>query len=179
LLGSAKLPASEARLKRLVEKIKTLAQKDEQSLRRAEEVNRLRLAAAGEIYGICAGFVQQVNELLGSPELTIDPADFCPVRFDDNTPCLIQINLRGRILQVEFSATVELVSTEDFRVPYTMAGAVRAFNQELLEKDLIEEQLLFFTLEREGGMWRFFDARTYRSGPFNREYLTGLLEHLV
>ena len=40
-----------------------------------------------------------------------------------------------------FRATPELVSTEDFRVPYTLEGTVRAFNQELLDKDLIEEQL--------------------------------------
>ena len=58
------------------------------------------------------------------------------------------MNVRGRILQVAFEATVELVSTEDFRVPYTLHGSVRAFNQELLDKDIIEEQLIF-TLWRD------------------------------
>ena len=29
-----------------------------------------------------------------------------------------------------------------------MQGTVRTFNQELLDKDLIEEQLIFFTLEK-------------------------------
>jgi hypothetical protein len=28
-------------------------------------------------------------------------------------------------------------------------------------------------------MWRFFDARTYRSGPFDQEYLIGLMEQLL
>jgi len=64
-------------------------------------------------------------------------------------------------------------------VPYTLEGTVRAFNQELLEKDLIEEQLIFYTLEGKQGMWRFFDARTYRSGPFDLEYLIALMEQLI
>jgi hypothetical protein len=76
-------------------------------------------------------------------------------------------------------ATAELVSTEEFRIPYTLAGSVRAFNQELLDKDLIEEQLIFFTLEKHRRMWRFFDPRTYRSGPFDQEYLVSLMEQLI
>jgi len=28
-------------------------------------------------------------------------------------------------------------------------------------------------------MWRFFDARTYRSGPFDENYLVGLMEQLI
>ena len=56
------------------------------------------------------------------------------------------------------------MSTEDFRVPYTLEGSVRAFNQDLLNKDLIEEQLVFYTIEKTRSLWRFFDPRTYRSG---------------
>ena len=56
---------------------------------------------------------------------------------------------------------------------------VRAFNQELLDKDLIEEQLIFYTLEKRQNLWRFLDARTYRSGLFDQEYLVSLLEQLV
>jgi hypothetical protein len=92
---------------------------------------------------------------------------------------MIQINVRGRILQVEFKTTVELVSTEDFRIPYTVEGHIRAFNQELLDKHIIEEQLIFYTLEKERNMWRFFDARTYRSGPFDQSYLISLMEQLI
>jgi hypothetical protein len=44
---------------------------------------------------------------------------------------------------------------------------------------MIEEQLLFYTLEKERKMWRFFDARTYRSGPFDPEYLASLMERLI
>jgi hypothetical protein len=92
---------------------------------------------------------------------------------------LIQINVRGRILQIEYGAADTLISTEEFRIPYTLAGSVRAFNQELLDKDIIEEQLIFYTIEKHRRMWRFFDARTYRSGPFDQAYLISLLEQLL
>ena len=82
-------------------------------------------------------------------------------------------------MQIKFEATPELVSTEDFRVPYILAGSVRCFNQQLLEQDLIEEQLVFYTVEKARQMWRFFDARTYRSGPFDVDYLISLMEQLL
>ncbi len=75
----------------------------------------------------------------------------------------------------------ELVSTEDFSAcPISLRGRDPLFQPaRLLEQDLIEEQLLFYTMERKRSMWRFFDARTHRSGPFDADYLTGLLEQLV
>ncbi len=171
--------AQDARLKRLVKKIEGLAEKDAGVLERTREMAELRQTAALHIHAICAEFINDINGLLTQSELTLDPENFTRGSFSDISLNLIQINVRGRILQVEFRATPELISTEDFRVPYTLEGTIRAFNQELLEKDLIEEQLLFFTLEKEGGMWRFFDARTYRSGPFNRDYLVSLMEQLI
>src|SRR5215469_11780590 len=46
------------------------------------------------------------------------------VVFRESGPNLIQINVRGRILEIEYGATEELLSTEEFRVPYTVFGAV-------------------------------------------------------
>ena len=63
----------------------------------------------------------------------------------------------------------KIISTEHFLL----------FNQELLAQNLVREQLLFYTIEKTGNMWRFFDARTYRTGPFDQDYLIGLLEQLV
>jgi hypothetical protein len=123
--------------------------------------------------------VNGLNRLLPHPEVMIDPADAEAAILHDRPRCLIQINVRGRILQIEYEPTAELISTEEFRVPYTLAGSVRAFNQELLEKDLIEEQLVFFTLEKHRSMWRFFDPRTYRSGALDRDYLISLMEQLI
>jgi hypothetical protein len=169
----------QARLQRLAKDIEALAEKDETTIRQAREIGELRRRAGQELYLVCARFVDAVNGLLQSPELTLDPPEFPPDAFQEDTPNLIQINVRGRILQIEFETTPELISTEDFRIPYILSGAVRAFNQALLDKDLIEEQLLFYTVEKQRTLWRFFDARTYRSGEFDQEYLILLMEQLV
>ena len=169
----------DARLKRLAERIDSLAEKDEGFLRHAREIAALRQAAAADLYAICADFVASVNRLLERTELTLDPPGYGADSFQDDLANLVQINVRGRILQVSFSATPELVSTEDFRVPYILEGTVHAFNQELLDKDIIEEQLIFYTMEHHKRMWRYFDPRTYRSGPFDQEYLIGLMEQLL
>ena len=139
----------DARLRRLAKNIEALAAKDETALQYSREIASLRRRAAAELFSVCAAFVNGVNQLLPSPELQLDPRSFSEDTFQDDGANLLQINVRGRILQVEFEATPELVSTEDFRIPYTLSGAVRAFNQALLDKDLIEEQLIFYTLEKK------------------------------
>lgn len=169
----------ETRMKRLAREIEALADKDESLLRQAREITDVRRRAARELYSVCAGFVDALNQLLPRPELALDPPEFGVHSFQEDAPNLIQMNVRGRILQVEFETTPELISTEDFRVPYVLSGAVRAFNQALLDKDLIEEQLLFYTIEKHRTMWRFFDARTYRTGEFDQAYLVSLMEQLV
>ena len=169
----------DTRLKRLAENIDDLADKDAHSVRRAREIAVLRREAIAELYGICFDFVSSLNALLSRGEVMLDPPEYADDVFHEHNANMIQINVRGRILQVLFKASVELVSTEDFRIPYTLEGSVRAFNQELLEKDIIEEQLLFCTVEKDRRMWRFFDARTYRSGPFDQGYLVSLMEQLI
>ena len=169
----------DARLKRLAESIEALAEKDEVVLRHSREVAALRRSAAGGLYAICADFVNSVNRLLTRSEVQLDPRGFSESDFQEDSANLFQINARGRILLVSFRATPELVSTEDFRIPYTLEGTIRAFNQALLDKNIIDEQLLFYTLEKEKRLWRFFDARTYRSGPFDQEYLMSLMEQLI
>ncbi len=171
--------AIEARLKRLAAGIEALAEKDARNLRNAHEIAEVRNAASVEMHGICAEFVTALNALLARPEVMLDPLERDKEPYSDLSLSLIQINVRGRILQIEYGAADTLVSTEEFRIPYTLAGSVRAFNQELLEKDIIEEQLIFYTIEKHRSMWRFFDARTYRSGPFDQAYLISLLEQLL
>jgi len=172
-------PVPDLRLKRLAECIDALADKDERSINYAREITELRRLAAAEIHAICTSFVDRLNSLLTRGLVVLDPPVFPEDTYRDEAAHLIQMNVRGRILQVEFRSTPELVSTEDFRVPYIISGSVRAFNQALLDRDVIEEQLLFYTLEKRLRMWRFFDARTYRSGPFDQDYLVSLLEQIL
>ena len=168
-----------ARLKRLAEKIDALEDKDAATMRKAREVTVMRREAASALYQLCRAFVDSMNAILSRGHIVLDPPHYADGSFRDDAANLIMMNIRGRILQVEFEVTPELVSTEDFRVPYTLQGFVRGFNQELLEKDLIEEQLIFYTLEKPKAIWRFFDVRTHRSGPFDQDYLVSLLERLV
>jgi len=177
--SSASADALKTRLKRLASHIDALEDKDAAAQRRSREVMQQRREAAAGLYGICAGFVDSVNALLTRGHIALDPPNYGPDAFQDATANLIQMNVQGRILQVEFEVTPELTSTEDFRIPYTLHGFIRAFNQELLEKDLIEEQLIFYTLEKPKPMWRFFDVRTHRSGPFDEQYLISLMENLI
>jgi hypothetical protein len=176
--GSPSQPRRD-RLKKLAKSLDALARKDENVIRRAREISSLRRQAAVELHGICGDFVRDLNQLLAVIELEFHPEEYSPENFQDAGVNLFQINARGRILQIKFETMPELISTEEFRVPYILAGAVRCFNQQLLEKDLIEEQLLFYTIEKSRNLWRFFDPRTYRSGPFDTDYLIGLMEQLV
>jgi hypothetical protein len=173
------LAARGARMKRLAQSIEALAEKDENILRHARKIGAIRRNAAGELHTVCAELVGSLNALLSDSAVALDPPAFRPDAFQEDGPNLFQINIRGRILQIEFETSPELLSTEDFRIPYTLMGSVRAFNQELLDKNLIEEQLVFYTLEGDKSLWRFFDARTYRSGTLDLDYLVTLLEQLL
>jgi len=168
-----------SRLKRLAESIDALAVKDERFLNRAHEIAEARCHAAAALHAICSDFVSSVNRLLSNGQVELDPPDFNGDAFRDDGVNLLQINARGRILQIEFEATDELTSTEEFRVPYTLKGAIHCFNQELLDHNQVEEQFIFYLFERDRRMWWFFDARTHRSGPFDQDYLISLMEQLL
>jgi hypothetical protein len=167
------------RLQRLARRIQSLSKTDEHRLRREHEVEAMRHAAARELHSVCADFVAAVNGIMDDPTVMLDPPEYHAATYSDDSPNLLQINVHGRILQVAFAATAELISTEDFRIPYILEGSVRAFNQEMLDKDLIEEQPLFYTTERNRNMWRYFETRTYRSGPFDRDYLVAVMEQIL
>lgn len=186
MLGRRKTPersdtrysVSDIRLKRLADSIDELADKDENLVNHSRQIAGFRRTAASEIHTLCTAFVDRLNAFLTRGLVVLDPPVFTEESYRDESANLIQMNVRGRILQVEYRSTPELVSTEDFRIPYIISGSVRAFNQLLLDQDLIEEQLLFYTLEKRR-MWRFFDALTYRSGPFDQDYLISLMEQLL
>jgi hypothetical protein len=167
------------RLQKLAEAIDALAGKDSVLIQKTQQVASLRRQAAAELHTICGNFVSELNRCLSNTQLQVDPPDYPPDSFQDIGVNLLQINIRGRILQIEFASTPEMISTENFRVPHILEGSVRCFNQELLEQAVIEEQFLFYCLEKKSNLWRFFDARTYRSGRFDQEYLISLMEQVV
>ena len=167
------------RLKKLAQAIEALAVKDDALIQKTQEISSLRRTAAVELHAICSEFVRQINQYVSKTPLQFDPPEYGPDSFHDNGINLLQINARGRILQLEFSSTPEMISTENFRAPHILEGSVRCFNQDFLEQAVIEEQFIFYCLQKRQNLWRFFDARTYRSGPFDREYLISLMEQVV
>jgi hypothetical protein len=60
---------------------------------------------------------------------------------------------------------------------YILEDEVRAYNQRMLERSDIRSKL-FFCVDRETAVWRFFDWRTLRSGSLGHELLASLLEPL-
>ncbi len=167
------------RLKKLAEAIDALAAKDTALMQRTLTIAALRRRAAVELHAICSAFVSGLNRQLSKIQLDFDPPEYPPEAFQEVGTNLLQINVRGRILQIEFASTPETVSTENFRVPHILEGSIRCFNQEFLDRAVIEEQFIFYCLEKKRNLWRFFDARTYRSGPFDQEYLISLMEHVL
>lgn len=170
---------SRDRLKKLAEAIEALTAKDDALVQKTLAIAALRREAAVELHRICAAFVGALNQQLSSSQVEFDPAEYLPESFQEIGVNLLQINVRGRILQIEFAATPQTVSTENFRVPHIIEGSIRCFNQEFLDRAIVEEQFIFYCLEKKRNLWRFFDSRTYRSGPFDREYLVSLMEQVI
>ncbi len=167
------------RLARLALAIDAIEDQDKRLLDDSELVDRLREQGAAALHQLCRDFVDQLNGKLKHPALVLDPPEWTPENFNDSAPNLFQISLRGRLLQLEFSAPDEPYSTEDFRHRYVLRGGVRSFNQDLLEQDTVDEQQIFFCPLESGATWHFFDARTYRTGLLSIDYLAIELERLL
>ena len=55
---------------------------------------------------------------------------------------------------------------------------MRTFNQRMLERFEIRSRSIFFCVERETAVWRFFDWRTRSTGPVDDALLVSLMEPL-
>jgi hypothetical protein len=172
-------PAVEDRLKKLAGTIESVVEKDELRMREARKVAELRRQAAVELHSICSDFVNSVNRLLSKVMLDLGPPDYSAEAFRDPGRNVIQINSAGRLIQIEFQATDTPTSTEEFRIPYIIRGAVRCFNQEQLDRAVIPELHLFYCLDKGRRTWLLFDPRTHRTVPFDQECLISLMERLV
>jgi hypothetical protein len=171
--------AQDDRLHRLALHIEALAQKDERLLQKTREVAALRRQAACALHSVCSGFVASLNGLLSRPIVEIVPPEYNAEMFQEAGANLIQINAQGRLVQIAFQATSDLYSTEAFKLPYTLQGEIRTYNQEMLDRVEIDEQRLFFCVQKEGSGWRYFDPRKYRTGLFDQEFLVSLMERVV
>jgi hypothetical protein len=167
------------RLVRLARAIEALAGRDQLLIDESARVDALRDQGAASLYAICRDFVDDLNGRLSQPALVLDPPEWNADSYNDGGPNLLQISLRGRLLQLEYAATEEPYSNEDFRHRYVLRGGVRSFSQDLLEQDTVDEQQIFFCPHETGASWHFFDARTYRTGVLSIDYLAMELERLL
>ena len=168
------------RLGKLAEAIETAAGRDRALLAETERISMLRRKGASDLHALCSDFADALNQRLSLPLVVLDPPGYDSLRFDDNRANLFQFNLRGRLLQIEFEATEELSSTENYRTPYILEGAIRAFNQELLDHNIVDEKTIFYCpTGPETGQWQCFDGRTHRTIPLSQEFLIAELERIV
>lgn len=169
----------DGRLKTLARKIETVAQKDLEQVRKAQEAIRLCRRAAAELHAFCRELVEAINRLLTKPLVELSPAEYTPESFHEDGPNVFQINVSGRVVQLEFRATDAPSSTEKLATPYVLEGAIRAFNQELLDQSLVPEQQLFCCPQAGKLNWVWFDTRSQRAAPLDEERLISLLERLM
>jgi hypothetical protein len=169
----------DGRLKSLARKIETVAQKDQEQVRKAQEAIRLCRSAAAELHVFCRELVEAINGLLTKPLMELSPAEYTPEAFQEDGPNVFQINVSGRIVQLEFHTTAGPSSTEKLATPYILEGAIRAFNQELLDLLLVPEQQLFCCPQAGKLNWVWLDTRSQRASPLDQERLISLLERLM
>jgi hypothetical protein len=167
------------RLARLARAIETIAGRDQRLIDESSQVDKLREEGAAALYAICREFVDALNGRLSEPDLVLDPPEWKADSFNDSGSNLLQISLRGRLLQLEYAPTDEPYSTEDFRHRYVLQGGVRSFNQNFLERDTVDEQQIFFCAHDNGAEWHYFDPRTYRTGRISMDYLIAEMERLL
>ena len=167
-------------LTKLAQQLDRLAEHDEKAVEEMDRADSARRQGARTLHAICADFTQHLNSAMTRTEMLLIPTEFDPQTYREDAPNLIQMSLRGRIVQIQYEAPEQAVATENFRYPYILHGAVNGFNQKLLERDLIEEQLLFYAQNgKEEFRWHYFEPRTYRTGIVCEEYLTRLLARLA
>ncbi len=167
------------RIRKLAARLDALAEADQHRIDEAHRSAELRRRGARELHALCRYTVAQINPMLTKLQIELAPAEFVEEAFRDPGKNILQVQARGRIVQLTYEATDAPSSTEQFRIPYILQGAVRWFNQERLDREEMDEQWIFYCVERDGCHWRFLDPRSRRTGPLDAEYLFGMLEQLV
>jgi hypothetical protein len=165
-------------LARLVEKLDQLPARDELRLRQARELENQQNEASAQMYGLCRDLVNSLNAMLENMVVELSPEAYAASQLAESG-VLFQINASGRIVQITIFPREGSASSEHFRLPYILRGAVRWFNQEYLERQAIEEQLVYYCLDGASGRWRYLDARTRRLGVIDREFLAATIEQLL
>ncbi len=171
--------ADDNRIARLAKQLGDDIRKEQHLLLTDSKVLELRRQGASQLYSICADFAASVDRFLTPPVLEIAPSTYDPEVFRNSGANLIQLNARGRIIQLAFESTRARFSTDKFLIPYILEGEVRAYNQEMLERTQVRSQALFFCVEDSQTTWHYYEWVSGRTGAFGREQLVNLMERIV
>lgn len=169
----------DGRLEALARRIEAAVEKDQALVRQARECALLRRRAAAELHAMWRAPVEALNRLLPQPLVELSPPEFAPEAYQDDAANIFQINVSGRIVQLEFHAAPAPLSTERYHTPYILEGSLRAFNQDYLEMSQVPEQPVFCCPKGDRLEWIWFDARLQRGAPLNEQHLISLLERVV
>jgi hypothetical protein len=153
-------------------------QRAERFVADADQVAKLRRQGACDLHRLCEEFVSSVNVRLSGALLDLSPPAYSAAAFRESGPNLIQISAQGRQMQIAFEAPPQLASTEKFAIPYILEGEVRTYNQRMLERFDIRSRMIFFCVEQDKVLWRFFEWRTRATGPLTGAVLASFMEPL-
>ncbi|MBI4902104.1 MAG: hypothetical protein HY820_00615 [Acidobacteria bacterium] len=171
-------PAS-ALVQRLARKLGELPAKDALRIQAAEALEKAQQRGGEELHEVCRTFVEALNGLQEALVVDLSPGVFHPEVLDTPGTVLIQINASGRILQLSILPREAAYSSDQFRLPYVLRGAIRWFNQELLDRHLVEEHQIFYCRERGEHHWLYQNPRTRKTGAIDSDYLAECLEQLL
>jgi hypothetical protein len=167
------------RLRRLADKLDELPAKDALRVRQAQELEEEQRKAALELHRRCKALVGTLNGMLEKMILQFTPETLDANRIFAVSETLFQINASGRLVQIVIHSPENGPSTEHFYIPYVLKASIRWFNQDLLDRDQVQENHLFYCVGRGASGWRYFDPRSRRDGPADEEFLAGTLEELL
>jgi hypothetical protein len=166
------------RLQKLAKAIDAFADRDAARLKREEEIHRIRVQGATELHALCVQFAAELNPLLQKVKLEVSPEQFQPSQYQPVRPTVFQLNASGRLIQFTFQATENWTANHDFRLPYTLEGAVQAYSQEEIDHSVIHEFRIFYCLEDKRDEWYWLDLVRRESGKVNLDYIASMLEQL-
>jgi hypothetical protein len=152
--------------------------RSESLLESAGRIAELRRQGACQLHHVCAEFVSLLKSRLSQSLLELSPPAYGPEMFRESGVNLIQVTSQGRQMQIAFQATAQVFSTEKYFVPYILEGEIRTYNQKMLEHFEIRSQSLFYCVDNETTLWRFYDWRNPRNLLVDPELLAGLMQRL-
>jgi hypothetical protein len=167
------------RLKKLARKLDELPAKDDLRIRQARELQERQMEGGIKLYALCKELVDDLNGVLKNIQIDLTPAEFNPDSMESASGVLFQINASGRIVQLAIYPLENSICTDHFRLPYVLRGAMRWFNQEYLERQEIQEQLLFYCISSNQFSWRYLDPHSRKMGMVDQEFLAEALEQLL